>query len=86
MWRAGRIRILVKNSVYRGENEYGIRSSNPDGEVIDPVVWDDIERFLRYPGDILEELKCKKELDVGAAIVEAERVTLERAMINLARR
>ena len=56
------------------------------GTVIDDVVWDDTERFLRDPGDILEELNREKEMDAGAAIAEAERVTLESALIDLARR
>ena len=172
MWRAGRIRNLVKNPVYRGELQYGRRSARPDGrEVIaaeipplvsrdiweaaqltlsgnrlmakntkrnyllksvircgisghayigswsrnavryrcngqltdrgpipercpakairgpdiDAVV-DDIERFLREPGDILEELAQERTMDAGAAIAEAERLTLESAMVDLAGR
>ena len=173
MWRAGRIRNLVKNPVYRGELQYGRRSARPDGrEVIaaeipplvsrdiweaaqltlsgnrlvakntkrnyllksvircgisghayigswsrnavryrcngqltdrgpipercpakairgpdiDAVVWKDIERFLREPGDILEELAQERMMDAGAAIAEAERLTLESAMVDLAGR
>ena len=173
LWRAGRIRNLVKNPVYRGELHYGRRSTKPDGrEVIvaevpalvtkeiweaaqmtlsgnrimakntkrnyllksvircgicgltyigawgrgfvwyrcngrlsdrgpipercsaltikgpdiEGVVWDDIERFLREPGDILEELSQEREMDSGAAIAEAEIMTLESAMVDLARR
>ena len=173
LWRAGRIRNLVKNPVYRGELQYGRRSARPDGrEVIsasvpalvseetwhaaqetltrnrimskntprvyllrsvcrcggcrrfyvgswgrgfpwyrcngqltdkgpkgercpakalkgpdiETVVWEDIERFLRDPGDILEELSREKEMDAGAAIAEAENLTLESAMVDLARR
>ena len=172
LWRAGRIRNLVKNPVYRGELQYGRRSTIPDGrEVIvaevpalvsreiweaaqmtlsgnrimaknternyllksvircgicgltyigawgrgfvwyrcngrltdrgpipercsaltikgpdiEGVVWDDIERFLREPGDILEELAKEREMDSGEAVAEAERMTLESAMVDLAR-
>ena len=56
------------------------------GPDIDAVVWDDIERFLRDPGDILEELAQEREMEAGAAIAEAERVTLERALASLAQR
>ena len=172
-WRAARIRNLVVNPVYRGEQQYGRRSTKPDGrdiitaEVpaivsreiweaaqktlsgnrvmakntkrhyllksvircgncgltyianlnrgfpwyrcngrltdrgpiegrctakglkgtdIEALVWDDVERFLRDPGDILEELSQEREMDAGAAIIEAERMTLENAMVDLARR
>ena len=56
------------------------------GPDIDAVVWDDIERFLRDPGDILEELAQEGTMDAGAAIAEAERLTLESAMVDLAGR
>ena len=56
------------------------------GPDIDAVVWDDIERFLREPGDILEELAQERTMDAGAAIAEAERLTLESAMVDLAGR
>ena len=56
------------------------------GPVIDTLVWEDIERFLRDPGDILEELSREKEMDAGAAITEAERLTLEGVVADLARR
>ncbi len=172
-WRAGRIRNLVKNPVYRGELQYGRRSTKPDGREIiasevpalvsreiweaaqmtlsgnrlmakntrriyllksvircgicgltyigswgrgfawyrcngrltdrgpisgrcsalalkgpdiDTVVWDDIERFLRDPGDILVELSHEMEMNAGEAIAEAERMALESAMLDLARR
>ncbi len=56
------------------------------GPDIDTAVWDDIERFLRNPGDILEELDQEIEMDSSTAIAEAERVTLESAMVALAQR
>ena len=56
------------------------------GPDIDAVVWKDIERFLREPGDILEELAQERTMDAGAAIAEAERLTLESAMVDLAGR
>jgi len=56
------------------------------GPDIESLVWDDVERFLRDPGDLLEELSQEREMDAGAAIIEAERITLENAMVDLARR
>ena len=172
-WRAGRIRNLVKNPVYRGELQYGRRTKNASGrEVIsasiqalvsddiwqaaqetlsrnrtvskntprvyllksvircaccgltfigswgrgfhwyrcngqltdrgpiegrcpakilkgpdiETLVWDDVERFLRDPGELLEELSREREMDAGAAIIEAERITLEGVIADLAHR
>jgi site-specific DNA recombinase len=56
------------------------------GPDLEPLVWDDIERFLRDPGDILEELQREREMDQGAVIAEAEMVTLESALALLAQR
>jgi site-specific DNA recombinase len=56
------------------------------GPDLEPVVWDDIQRFLRDPGDILEELEREREMDQGVAIAEAEMVTLETALAGLAQR
>ena len=50
------------------------------------MVWDDVERFLRDPGEILEELSKEQEIKAGAAILEAERITLEGVIADLAQR
>ena len=50
------------------------------------MVWDDVERFLRDPRDILEELSQEQEMDAGVAIVEAERITLEGVLADLVQR
>lgn len=70
----------------RGPIEGRCPAKSLKGPDIDTVVWDDIERFLRDPGDILQELSQEREMDARAAIAEAERVTLESAMADLARR
>ena len=56
------------------------------GPVIERLVWDDVERFLRDPRDILEELSQEQEMDAGVAIVEAERITLEGVLADLVQR
>ena len=56
------------------------------GPDLEELVWADVERFLRDPGDILEELSKAREMDGGAAIIEAEIVTLEGALVDIARR
>jgi site-specific DNA recombinase len=166
LWRAGRIRNLVVNTVYRGENRYGSRSTRRDREVIaaqveplvslalwaeaqaalarnrrtpkntrrvyllrgvircgicgltlvgsagssggryrcggelvergpiegrcpccsirtdaiEPTVWADVERFLRNPGDVLDEFDGRAEREAQGAIAEAESITLARAL------
>jgi site-specific DNA recombinase len=61
-------------------------SKTVKGPDLEPVVWDDIQRFLCNPGDILEELEREREMDQGVVIAEAEMVTLETAMAELAQR
>jgi site-specific DNA recombinase len=169
LWRAGRIRNLVVNTVYRGENRYGSRSARRDREIIaapieplvspalwaeaqaalarnrrtpkntrrvyllrgvihcgicgltlvgsagnmgaryrcggelvergpiegrcpcasirtdaiEPAIWDDVERFLRNPGDVLDELDGRAEREAQGAIAEVESITLRRALEGL---
>ncbi|MGH2544265.1 MAG: zinc ribbon domain-containing protein [Ardenticatenaceae bacterium] len=64
----------------RGKIEGKCPSKAFKGEQLEPLVWCDIERFLRNPGDILEELQREREMDEGAAAAEAERMTLEEAL------
>jgi site-specific DNA recombinase len=47
---------------------------------IEPAVWADIERFLRDPGDVLDELDGPAEREAQGAIAEAESITLGRAL------
>jgi site-specific DNA recombinase len=56
------------------------------GPDLEMLVWDDIERFLHNPGDILEELTREREMEAGLAIAEAELVTLEAALEQLSQR
>jgi site-specific DNA recombinase len=167
IWRAGRIRNLVVNPVYRGEFQYGRRSTRPGGrsiitarvprlvsdevwyaaqealarnrisaknakrqhllrsvircgtcgltycgsyfgkaswyrcngqlvergpiegrcpgksikcDFIEPIVWNDVERFLRNPGDLLADLEAEATDEAGGAITEADRITLAAAL------
>jgi site-specific DNA recombinase len=52
-------------------------------EFIDTVVWADIERFLRDPGDVLDELDATRERDAQGAIDEAQLITLQGALESL---
>ena len=52
-------------------------------EFIDTLVWADIERFLRDPGDVLDELDASRERDAQGAIDEAQLITLKGALESL---
>jgi site-specific DNA recombinase len=52
-------------------------------DAVEPLVWADVERFLRDPGDILDELDADRERDAEGAVAAAESITLERALESL---
>jgi site-specific DNA recombinase len=49
-------------------------------DAIEAPIWTDIERFLRNPGDVLDELDGRAEREAQGAIAEAEAITLGRAL------
>ncbi len=46
------------------------------------IVWPDLERFLRDPGDLIDELANEQAETSVAAIQEAERIAIESALAN----
>lgn len=62
--------------VERGPHEGRCRGRGIRGDLIEPIVGADIERFLRDPGELLAELDADAEHEAGRAVVEAETVTL----------
>jgi site-specific DNA recombinase len=50
------------------------------GDTFDAAIWNDVERFLRNPGDVLAELDADGERTAAQAIVEAESITLRRGI------
>ena len=62
------------------------QSKSLKGPDIEPLVWGDIERFLRNPGDILEELDREREMESDSAIAEAERLSMEAGLEELKQR
>lgn len=50
---------------------------------IEPAIWADIEAWLRNPGDVLDELDHVGEREAAGAIVEAQAITLRRALDSL---
>jgi site-specific DNA recombinase len=53
------------------------------GEPLEEVIWADIERFLRDPDAILDELDGIREREAASAVAEAESITLGRALGSL---
>jgi site-specific DNA recombinase len=72
--------------VERGPVEGRCRAKSIKGEDLWPLVWADIERFLRDPGDLLDELRAEREMNSAAAVAEAQRTTLEAALLDVAGR
>jgi site-specific DNA recombinase len=54
------------------------------GDEIERQVWADIERWLRDPGDLLAELESEHGGETGAAVAEADRITITSAIESLA--
>ncbi len=52
-------------------------------DAIEPLVWADIERWLRDPGDVRDDLDGAAEREAQGAITVAESVTLTRAIEGL---
>ncbi len=52
-------------------------------DAIEPPVWNDIEAWLRSPGDVLDALDGTNERAAQGAIAEAEAITLARALKSL---
>jgi site-specific DNA recombinase len=53
---------------------------------LEPIVWGDIERWLWSPGDVLDDINLDQEQENQRAIIEAERITLQKALEGLAER
>jgi hypothetical protein len=69
----------------QGRGDLGGRCFGRDvkGEAIEARVWGDIERWLRDPGDLLDELDGRAERDAADARRTEERGRLERAIAEL---
>jgi site-specific DNA recombinase len=68
--------------VERGPIEGRCPSKSVKGPELEPTVWDDIERWLRNPGDLIDELAAERNRTAGAAVAEADRTTLQTALKN----
>lgn len=67
----------------RGKFEGRCPSKSVKGDHLEPIVWSDIEDWLRNPGALLEELHGESRDDEAAAVREASRMTLQAALDGL---
>jgi site-specific DNA recombinase len=71
----------------RGPMEGRCKSKDIKGDYLEPVVWSDIENFLRDPGsDLLKDITKEREGDTSSLIQETEKTTLEKAKEQLIHR
>jgi site-specific DNA recombinase len=68
--------------VERAGKDYRCIAKSIKNSDIEPPVWSDIERFLRNPGDVLDELAADV-VEPPAAAIEADRITIETALADL---
>jgi site-specific DNA recombinase len=68
--------------VERGPIEGRCPGKSIKGSELDPIVWDDIERWLRNPGDLIDELAAERNGTAAAAVAEADRTTLQTVLKN----
>jgi site-specific DNA recombinase len=68
----------------RGRIEGRCPGKSVRSDWLEPIVWGDIEGWLRNPGDVLDEINLDQEQENQRAVIEAERITLEKAIEGLA--
>ena len=66
----------------RYDSDNRCQSKMVKGTEIETIVWQDIERWLREPSDLLKELEAEQDHDKTAA-QETERTALEARMMDL---
>jgi site-specific DNA recombinase len=71
---------------HRGTYEGKCPSKMIKGAWLEPIIWADIERFLRDPGELIEELTAQADRSAEQAAREAERQSLVAALQELATR
>jgi hypothetical protein len=70
----------------RGRIEGRCPGKSVRSDWLEPIVWGDIERFLWNPGDVIDEINLDQEQENQRAVIEAERITLQKALEGLAER
>jgi site-specific DNA recombinase len=67
----------------RGRLEGRCPSGSINIDLIEPVIWGEVEAWLRNPGEVLGQLDGDSEREAQGAIAEAESITLNRALERL---
>jgi len=70
--------------VERGPIEGRCPGKSVKGPDLEPAVWDDIERWLRNPGALIDELAAERNGTAAAAVAEVDRTMLQAALENCA--
>jgi len=70
----------------RGRIEGRCPGKSVRSDWLEPIVWGDIKRWLQDPGDVLDEINLDQEQENQRAVIEAERITLQKALEGLAER
>jgi site-specific DNA recombinase len=69
--------------VIRGARDHRCQGKSIRGDWIEPIILDDVRRWLENPGDVLEELQEEQRHTSGAAVAEAERAVIEKRLAGL---
>ncbi len=69
--------------VIRGAREHRCQGKSIRGDWIEPIILDDVRRWLENPGAILDELRQERRNTSGAAVAEAERRVIEARLASL---
>jgi site-specific DNA recombinase len=67
----------------RGRLEGRCPSGSINIDLIEPAIWEEVDAWLRNPGEVLGQLHGASERETQGAIAEAESITLGRALERL---
>lgn len=68
---------------WRGRLKGKCPAKSMDGRVLEPIVWEDVLRWLQAPGDVIRELAEEQNAGGAAATAEAERVLVASALTDI---
>lgn len=69
-------------NITRHDSDNRCQSKMVKSTEIEPIIWRDIERWLREPGDLLKELEAQQDED-QTTVQEAEKAALQTRLISL---
>ncbi|MBI5285315.1 MAG: recombinase family protein [Chloroflexi bacterium] len=84
MWSHGELWYRCNGQIiYRGTKRERCPSVYLRASRLEPLIWTDVERFLRDPGDLLDELRNERHDTSAAALREAERQVAEAGLAGI---